>query len=420
MSTYQVMTNNYNNDYHLQTQTLVIPDTMTVEEDIQQRIDLARQETKHLYAQIDKVKMKVQDADLCQMAKSVKSLNSDALNLKPTLTLKGHNNKIADFRWSQDSKNLLSASQDGFMLVWDSETGLKKNAIPLDSQWVLSCAISPSGNLVASAGLNNNCTVYRVSKEARVQQSIVSIFKGHTCYISDVEFLDNSKIVTASGDMTCALWDIPKAKRVREYADHLGDVLSISLPPAHTENSANLFASSGSDGYTYIWDVRSAASVQSFFVSNSDVNTVKFFKDGNSIVTGSDDGTLRMFDLRADCPIATYSLNKTMTNESQTYSSTTTEYGQKSPTSPSVATLNSSYLDNQGVMSLDFSASGRLMFACYTDIGVLVWDILKAEIVGKLEGHSNRVSNIRTSPDGLAVCTGSWDSTMKVWSPNYV
>ena len=389
---------------------------VSLSEDIQQKVNLARQETKNLYSQVDKVKQNLRDANLFEMANNVQQLNSGTINLSPTITLKGHNNKIADFRWSKDSASILSASQDGFLLLWDSATGLKKKAIPLDSQWVLSCAISPNGKVVASAGLNNNCTIYGISGDAMIQQNVQTIFKGHTCYISDIDFLDNANVLTASGDMTCALWNISKAKRVREFTDHLGDVLSLVISPE--KGNKNVFSSSGSDGYAYIWDIREPGATQHFYVSECDVSTVQFFNDGNSIVTGSDDGVINVFDLRSDCPIASYSLQESLNTitEELTYTASTMEYG-RSPMSPKSTAVSSSFLDNQGVTSINFSSSGRLMYATYTDLGCVVWDTLKASVVGKLEGHRDRVTRVRSSPDGLGVCTGSWDTTLRIWSP---
>ncbi|QLG74009.1 hypothetical protein HG535_0F05210 [Zygotorulaspora mrakii] len=409
-------------DHYIQPQEIVVPDYLLLEDKIQCKIDSARRESEQLHQQIDKVRSKACDAQLLEMTRNVGSLNKNKVNLRPTILLRGHNSKISSFKWAHDSKSILSASQDGFMIIWDSVSGFKKNAIPLDSQWVLSCGISPSNALVSSAGLNNNCTIYRVSKEHKVQQNVVSIFKGHTGYISDTDFMDNSHVVTASGDMTCAYWDIPKAKRVREYADHLGDVLALSIPNEQAQQSGNnIFASCGSDGYSYISDIRAPTMVQSFFVGDADVNAIQFFRDGNSIVTGSDDGVSRMFDLRSDCSIAEFSLSHSIRHEKHSTHTGSTVDGGDSSSQRAFASLTSpSYLDNQGVVSLDFSGSGRLMYACYTDVGCYVWDVLKAEIVGKLEGHSNRISGVRTSPDGQAVCTGSWDSTMKIWTPGYM
>ena len=61
-----------------------------------------------------------------------------------------------------------------------------------------------------------------------------------------------------------------------------------------------------------------------------------------------------------------------------------------------------------------FSVSGRLLFAGYDDFNCNVWDTLKAERVGVLTSHENRVSCLGVSSDGMALCTGSWDSTLKV------
>jgi guanine nucleotide-binding protein G(I)/G(S)/G(T) subunit beta-1 len=49
--------------------------------------------------------------------------------------------------WGADSRNLVSASQDGKLIVWDSYTTNKVHAIPLRSSWVMTCAYAPSGKI---------------------------------------------------------------------------------------------------------------------------------------------------------------------------------------------------------------------------------------------------------------------------------
>ncbi|TNN87069.1 Guanine nucleotide-binding protein subunit beta-5 [Liparis tanakae] len=69
-----------------------------------------------------------------------------------------------------------------------------------------------------------------------------------------------------------------------------------------------------------------------------------------------------------------------------------------------------------GVSSVDFSLSGRLLFAGYNDYTINVWDVLKGTRVSILFGHENRVSTLRVSPDGTAFCSGSWDHTLRTWA----
>jgi len=40
---------------------------------------------------------------------------------------------------------------------------------------------------------------------------------------------------------------------------------------------------------------------------------------------------------------------------------------------------------------------------------------MKGDRIGILNGHDNRVSCLGVSGNGNALCTGSWDSTLKIW-----
>ncbi|MCO5609440.1 hypothetical protein L7F22_063666 [Adiantum nelumboides] len=298
------------------------------------------------------------------------------LSIKVRRTLKGHLAKIYAMHWAMDKRHLVSASQDGKLIIWDAYTANKLHAIPLRSSWVMTCAYAPSGNLVACGGLDNICSIYNLnSREGSVK--VARELSAHTGYLSCCRFLNDRQILTSSGDMTCLLWDIDAGVRVQEFNDHTGDVMSISLSP-----HPSIFVSGACDAVAKLWDIRTGKSVQSFSGHESDINAVQFFPNGDAFATGSDDASCRLFDLRADRELCQYTHDNILC----------------------------------GITSVGFSSSGRVLFAGYDDYNVNVWDTLRVERAGVLAAHENRVSCLGVSNDGMALCTGSWDSRLMIWA----
>ncbi|UZJ53349.1 hypothetical protein CBS101457_002669 [Exobasidium rhododendri] len=342
--------------------------------DLAEKIAAARREADGLKEQIRSRKDKMADTSLRAMAAEIEPL--PRIVMKPRRTLKGHLAKIYAMHWATDKRHLVSASQDGKLIVWDAYTTNKVHAIPLRSSWVMTCAYAPSGNWVACGGLDNICSIYNLkSREGSVK--VARELSAHTGYLSCCRFLSDRQIITSSGDMTCMLWDIDAGVRTQEFNDHTGDVMSISL-------SANpsVFVSGACDGMAKLWDIRSGKAVQTFSGHESDINAVQFFPNGDAFATGSDDASCRLFDLRADRELNQYTHDNILC----------------------------------GITSVGFSASGRILFGGYDDYNVNVWDTLKGERVGVLSAHENRVSCLGVSTDGMALCTGSWDSRLLVWA----
>jgi WD40 repeat protein len=70
----------------------------------------------------------------------------------------------------------------------------------------MTCAYAPSGNFVACGGLDNICSIYSLkTREGNVRVS--RELPGHTGYLSCCRFLDDSQIVTSSGDMTWLIFN---------------------------------------------------------------------------------------------------------------------------------------------------------------------------------------------------------------------
>jgi len=178
--------------------------------------------------------------------------------------------------------------------------------------------------------------------------------------------------------MTCVLWDLETGSKVHEFADHLGDVMSLSINPLDN----NQFVSGACDAFAKLWDIRQQKCVQTFAAHDSDINAIQFFPNGNAFGTGSDDASCRLFDIRADRELQSYTIGEPIC----------------------------------GITSVAFSVSGRLLFAGYDDFECKVWDVLRGERVGTLQGHDNRVSCLGVSNDAMSLCTGSWDSMLRIWA----
>jgi guanine nucleotide-binding protein G(I)/G(S)/G(T) subunit beta-1 len=342
-------------------------------------LEQLRQEAEQLKNQIREARKAAADTTLTQAAAAVEPVGR--IQMRTRRTLRGHLAKIYAMHWASDSRyvnqrNLVSASQDGKLIVWDGYTTNKVHAIPLRSSWVMTCAYAPSGSYVACGGLDNICSIYSLkTREGNVRVS--RELPGHTGYLSCCRFLDDNQIVTSSGDMTCALWDIETGQQTTSFTGHTGDVMSLSLSP-----DMRTFVSGACDASAKLWDIRDGMCKQTFSGHESDINAITFFPNGFAFATGSDDATCRLFDIRADQEIGMYSHDNIIC----------------------------------GITSVAFSKSGRLLLAGYDDFNCYVWDVLKGKQVVVLAGHDNRVSCLGLSSDGMALATGSWDSLIKIWA----
>jgi len=342
--------------------------------DIAGRIEAAKKEAEELKEQIRKNREAKADTTLRTYTKELPAAPKCALKVRRTL--KGHLAKIYALHWSEEKTKLVSASQDGKLLVWDGLTTNKLHAIPLRSSWVMTCAYSPSGNFVACGGLDNICSVYNLKSKDNPIRACREL-NGHSGYLSSCRFINDRQILTSSGDTTSILWDIQENQKITEFSGHTGDVMSLALAP-----NQNFFVTGGCDATARLWDIRTGKCQQVFTGHEADINCVQYFPSGNAFGTGSDDYSARLFDVRAD-------------RELISYKSESIEHG---------------------VTGVAFSISGRYVFCGYDDTEARVWDSLKGEMCGTLKGHQNRVSCLGVSNDGMAVATGSWDSMIKIWA----
>lgn len=341
-----------------------------------------------LKRQIQKTQGGKRDQGLGATARA-KAQNLAPIRTPPTTkmrrALKGHFGKVTALHWAGDSRHLVTAGQDGNLLIWNAVTSNKVQAITLKSSYVMSVGYEQTkGEMVACGGLDNLCTVYKLSNPEQAME-----MASHDGLITCCRFLDDTKILTSSGDSTCIRWDIARGTVLDTFAEHSEHINFMSLSPT----DKNVFVSASVDKTAKVWDIRASKSaVQTFMGHSGDVNGVDFMPcDGNTFATTSEDGGIHIFDMRAYNELCQFRVNMGVNNAPGMASDTLT--------------------------AVVFSKSGRVLFVGHSDGSVLAFDTMSDRTTPTFTmtgAHERHVSSMGVSPSGEGLATGSWDTTVKV------
>lgn len=165
-----------------------------------------------------------------------------------TQVFKGHTDEINSVAFSQDGRLILTASSDGMVRAWDKSSGEQVSMMGEAGDPVFAAAFSPDGKRVITAG---------------------------------------SDPITPLN-----LWETATGRRVNINFDIDGPVLSAAFSP----DGRRIAASSGRD--VYLWDAGGANRV--LLHGHTDrVTSVSFSPDSNLLLTGSNDNSLRLWEVGA-------------------------------------------------------------------------------------------------------------------------
>jgi len=169
-----------------------------------------------------------------------------------------------------------------------------------------------------------------------------------------------------------------------------------------------------------LWDVASGACNATLEGHSRAVNSVAFSPDGRTLATGANDDTARLWDLVSGACSAMLEehsgpiLSVTFSPDGSTLA---TGSGDKTVRLWDVASgACSATLEGHSkpVTSMAFSPDGRTLATGSGDT-VRLWDVASNACSASLKGHSDFVSSVTFCPDGSMLATGSWDKSSRLW-----
>lgn len=204
---------------------------------------------------------------------------------------------------------------------------------------------------------------------------------------------------------------------VRRLEGHTGSVLAVSLT-----RGGEMAVSGSQDKTVRAWDVSTGCCVRTLSGHTDLVNAVSVTRDGRLAVSGSDDRTLRVWDVSTgQC------LRILEGHDSRIRAVSLTPDGQLAvsggvldtprvwniATGECIRTLQSEAL-RMNVRSLSLTPDGRFSVSG-GDLALRLWDVTTGRCLWMLEGHISWVNAVCVTPDGRLAVSGSDDTTLRLW-----
>ncbi len=141
---------------------------------------------------------------------------------------------------------------------------------------------------------NNDATVrsWALDTSMSGQLSPLSTYLGHAGPVRTVAYArmgDSKRIVSGSDDGGIRIWDGDSDRLIRKICGHEDAILSVSV-------SADKIFSSSKDKTIRVWDLDTGDNISVIHGHPTPINSIKVSQDGHWVVSGSDDGSVRILD----------------------------------------------------------------------------------------------------------------------------
>lgn len=218
-------------------------------------------------------------------------------------------------------------------------------------------------------------------------------------------------------------WIVQKSRSERNWDSCLTTVFSeyMIFSVAYSPDGHHIVSGSG-DGTIKVWDAETGAETLTLQGHTDWVWSVAFDEDCKFITSKSDDQTIKVWDAETGACISTCEGSREPTGEAifspdKRYRTTRFSFDgilhiKDSGNDNEILTLRG---HGEAVTSVDFSPDGRYIASGSKDKTIKIWDAETGNEISTLQGHLGDVFSVCFSPDSHHLVSGSADATTKIW-----
>jgi len=366
---------------------------------------------------------------------------------------KGHKDTVTGVSITPDGSYMISSSTDETLLFWQLATGKILRTFRGHRDCVNSVAITPCGNFAISGSDDKTIRIWNISTG-----QCVRTLEGHTGFVKSLRISpDGKKMISISSDKKLFIWELEKniylaplmvvhPKKSEELLDNRKNFMealekvSMAVEKKDWKNAVfSLVMARNVPGYERalealsLWRELSLIAIkvklrdiwQEFKLKGhtDDLRCFSLSPDGNYLLSGGDDKTLRLWDLKVGKCCRTISIhNKAITCNAITPDGNFAISGSLDCTISILDLSNGKCLHTlrgheKGIKDLVITPDGKyLISACSRCL--ILWDIPAGQQMNSFKVYSKNMNTIALSPDGKFLIAAGRDRRIDLWDIN--
>jgi len=341
----------------------------------------------------------------------------------------GNTGAIYSVKFSPDGRYVIAGCSDNTAKLWEVSSGRQLCSLEHKGK-VYAVAFSPDNKYILSGSEDKSMKLWDLSTGREIRT-----FKGYGEAISSNVFSPNGKFVasvfgdiwSSVGNKDFIIWDAITGRIIHTFSGHKDIIRSVAFSP-----DSRYIASGSQDKTIKLWDVSNGSEIRSFSGHLSGhkgiIYSIAFSPDGKYILSGSNDKTLKLWDVESGGNVKTF-LHK--------------GGGTAVAFSPNGLYFAAGALDDMGdaieiwelkngkkvkgfkeynekkipspPISLAFSNNGNYLIAGFWHGMAKVWDVNSGKEIAKVP-HGGWVTAVALSPDSqYAISAGRGEFVLRFW-----